>query len=265
MEKKRMTEKDAEYLADTLVDGHKKVIDGQFAILYKGYQKNAADEIEYYIRQDNKWILDNEVNKEQINTTEPSILCDAQKQCMSVETDNGNTCESTKENELTLQTKLLQDIVSEFDTKYKMSNEQLQNKITEKFDYYESLIAILSKIQTNELLKYNNQKYKLGVNYEDDVKDKSVSPYKPLLNMIMGQRDFVKKQTDIIKFKNLYTREALEGFGPLTEKENNHWLYCIKTNVPLIPCFVYELADSYINGGQTGGQYAYIEKLEYIK
>ena len=265
MEKKRMTEKDAEYLADTLVDGHKKVIDGQFAILYKGYQKNAANETEFYIRQDNKWVLDNEVNKENINTTEPSILCDAQKQCMSVETDNGNTCESTKENELTLQTKLLQDIVSEFDTKYKMSNEQLQKKITEKFDYYESLVAILSKIQTNELLKYNNQKYKLGVNYEDDVKDKSESPYKPLLNLIMGQRDFVKKQTDIIKFKNLYTREALEGFGPLTEKENNHWLYCIKTNVPLLPCFVYDLADSYINGGQTGGQYAYVQHLEIVK
>ena len=265
MEKKRMTEKDAEYLADTLVDGHKKVIDGQFAILYKGYQTNASDEVEFYIRQDNKWVLDKDVNNEQINTDEPSILCDAQKQCISLETNEGNVCESTKENELTLQTQLLKDIVSEFDTKYKMTNQQLQNKITEKYEYYESLVAILTKIQTNELLKYNNQKYKLGANYEDDVKDKPVSPYKPLLNLIMGQRDFVKKQTDIIKFKNLYTRAAIEGFGPLSEKETSHWLYCTKTNVPLMPCFVYDLAESYINGGQTGGQYAYVEHLEFVK
>ena len=261
MEKKRMTEKDAEYLANTLIDGHKKVIDGQFAILYKGYQENAADEIEFYIRQDNKWVLDKEINKENINTDESSILCDVQKQCINVSTEMGDKCESSKENELGLQTKLLKDIISEFDTKYKMNTEQLKNDITQKFEYYDSLIAILTKIQTNEFLKYNNQKYKLGVNAEDDVKDKPVSPYKPLLNLIISQRDFVKKQTDIIKFTNSYTRESIKGFGPLNEQESDHWLYCIKSNVPLLPCFLFNLADSFI----TGGQYEYVKYLDTVK
>ena len=49
----------------------------------------------------------------------------------------------------------------------------------------------------------------------------------------------VKKQTDIIKFTNTFTRESLKGFGPLSEKENENWLYCIKSNVALLPNFVH--------------------------
>jgi hypothetical protein len=261
MEKKRMSENDAEYLSETLVDGHKKVIDGQFAILYKGYQQNSADEIDFYIRKDNKWVLDSNMNKQNINTDDSSLLCDIQKQCINVTKETGDNCESFKEDELGMQTKLLKDIISEFDTKYKISSEQLKTSIDEKFQYYQSLIAILNKIQTNELLKYNNQKYKLGVNAEEDKTNRPLSPYKPLLNLIMGQSDFVKKQRDIVKFTNTFTRESLQGFGPLSEKEHEHWLYCIKSNVPLLPSFVYNLADSFI----TGGQYEYIKYLEIVK
>jgi hypothetical protein len=261
MDKKRMTEKEAEYLATTLVDGHKKVIDGQFAILYKGYKENAADEIEFYIRKDNKWVLDKDINKENINTDESTILCDIQKQCIDVITQNDEKCESIKEDELGIQTKFLNEIISEFDTKYKMTLEQLKDNINNKYKYYDSLIAILTKIQTNELLKYNNEKYRLGANIDEDKLDKPVSPYKPLLNLIMGQKDFVKKQTDIIRFVNMYTRKAIEGFGPLNEKEDISWLYCNKTSVPLLPSFVFNLADSFI----TGGQYDYIKQLDIVK
>jgi hypothetical protein len=58
MTKKKMSESEADYLANTLVDGYKKVIDGQFAILYKGYAENISDEVDYYIRTDNKWVID---------------------------------------------------------------------------------------------------------------------------------------------------------------------------------------------------------------
>ena len=261
MNKKRMSEKEANYLANTLVDGHKKVIDGQFAILYKGYKENVEDEVEYYIRNDTKWSLDKNMNKAKINSDDQSILCNIQKQCISVVGKIDDKCESIKEDELSLQTNLLKNIISEFDTKYKISSQQLQIDISEKFEYYESLISVLTKIQTNELLKYNNQKYKLGANIEEDKISKPISPYQPLLNLIMGQKDFVKKQTDIIKFTNTYTREALEGFGPLNEKEVVDWLYCIKTGVRLLPVFVYNLSDVFI----IKGQYEYIKYLEIVK
>ena len=259
--KKRMTEKDAEYLADTLIDGHKKVIDGQYAIFYKGYSDNSSDEIEYYIRENNKWVLDQKLNKEKINTDDPNILCDIQKECINFTTANEEKCESTKENELGLQTKLLKNIMSEFDTKYKISKEELKENIDNQFKYFESIIPVINKIYTNELLKYNNQKYKLGVVTDDDQHMYQFSPYKPLLNLIMGQSDFIKKQTDIIKFTNMYTRESIEGYGELNEIEEGSWLYCTKTNVKLLPSFVFNLADKFV----TEGQYEYVKYLEIVK
>jgi hypothetical protein len=49
-----LSEADANYLADTLVNGFKKVIDGQYAILFKG--KSSGDdyiqeESDYYVRK----------------------------------------------------------------------------------------------------------------------------------------------------------------------------------------------------------------------
>ena len=260
IEKKRMSENDAEYLANTLVDGHKKVIDGQFAILYLGYNPQVNKEVNYYIRKNNKWELDTELNKENINTDQASILCDIKKQCISVMKDNTEKCESTKSDELGLQTKLLKDVINEFDTKYKLSNEELKKIITDHFDYLESINARLTKIETNNLLKYNNQKFKLGSSVED-TSIKLVSPYTKLLSFILGQSDFTKKQHDIVKFVNTFTRKAIEGFGPLNEKESEHWLYCNKSDLPILPSFKFELAEAYIFGGQDDYSYT----LEQIK
>jgi hypothetical protein len=259
MRKKQMSEIDAEYLATTLVDGQKKVIDGQVAILYKGYKKNASEEIEFYIRKNNKWEVDPELNKDNINTDDSTILCDIQDKCISV-SDN---CESMPDNELMLQTNLLTEVIGEFDSKYKVTREILQEAINSQFDYNKSIIALLTKIETNNLLKNNNYKYKIGSSLEnEEVSLKPVSPYQRLLNLILMQDDFVKTQKDIIKFTNTYTREAItDGFGPLNEKESTHWLYCIKTGVKLLPCFVYNLADTFV----TEGQYGYLEYLEQVK
>ena len=261
IEKKMMNESDADYLANTLVDGHKMVIDGQFAILYLGYNPQAKNEIQYYIRKNNVWELDAELNKENINTDDSSILCDIQEKCISVTTNNSEKCETIKSDELGLQTKFLKDVISEFDTKYKLSNEQLKKMIDESFSYLESINSRLTKIETNNLLKYNNQKYKLGASVDDDRNSKQVSPYSKLLNFILGQEDFSKKQTDIIKFVNTFTRKAVKGYGQLNEEESEHWLYCIKTNVPLLPTFKYDLADVFI----TDGEYDYVYRLEIIK
>jgi hypothetical protein len=261
MQKKRMSESDAEYLAATLVDGHKKILDGQFAILYKGYKENMADEVDFYVRKNNKWEIDKDVSQEDVNTDEAVILCDIQKQCVSVPDKIDDKCESIGVNELGLQSKLLKDVISEFDTKYKMTKEQLRDKINIHYEYLMSIIAILTKIETNNLFKYNNQKFKLGANFEEDHKSKPISPYAELLNLILKQRDFVKKQKDIIKFYSKYTRNSLTGLGPLGEFESEHWLYCVKTGVPLLPKFKLELAQAFV----INGQYEYIYKLELIK
>ena len=81
------------------------------------------------------------------------------------------------------------------------------------------------------------------------------------MNFILGQADFSKKQHDIIKFVNTFTRKYVEGFGPLNEKESEHWLYCNKSDLPILPTFKYELAEAFV----TGGQEDYIHLLEVLK
>ena len=261
MEKKRMSENDADYLANTLVDGHKMVIDGQFAILYNGYKENVSNEVSYYIRKNNKWELDDELNKENINTDDASILCDIQEKCINVTKDNSDKCESIKSDELGLQAKLLTDVINEFDTKYKLSKEELSKKVKERFEYLESINSRLTMIEINNLLKYNNQKYKLGASIDDDLSSKPISPYTKLLNFILGQPDFAKKQEDIVKFVNTFTRPAYIGFGPLNQEESEHWLYCNKTDIPILPIFKFELAKIFVISGQN----AYVDELEYQK
>ena len=261
IDKKKMTPSDAEYLANTLVDGHKMVIDGQFAILYKGYNEKTSNEIDFYIRKDNKWVLDKEVNKLDVNTDDSTILCELQQQCVNIPGKLDDKCETIKEDELGLQTKLLRDVIDEFDNKYKLSKEDFEKNIKGKFDYFMSLIAILSKIETNDMLKYNNIKYKMGISAEEQSNPKPVSPYTKLLSLILKYPDFAQKQNYIIKFVNSYTREAIEGIGPLSEFENIHWLYCIKTNIPLLPTFIYNLANAFV----VEGQYGYLDHLELVK
>jgi hypothetical protein len=262
MKKNNLSESDATYIAETLIDESKKVIDGQYAILYKGYAENISDESDYYIRKDNKWVLDKELSVKQKMSDESSIICDLQEKCISIPTKTNDNCESMKINELNLQNSLLKSIISEFDSKYKLSKEQFEKEVSEKFNYFMSIMPIISKIETNFLLKYNNQKYKLGSNIEDDNKNQIISPFSGLLDIILSQKDFVKKQNDIIKFCNKFTRPGTPGISIHAggKSESEHWLYCIKTNVSLIPTFKKELAAAFINS-----QYTYQSVLNNIK
>jgi len=261
MVNKKMVEKEARYLANTLVDGYKEVKDDHYAILYNGYRENVRNEVSYYVRKNNSWEKDEELSEKDMNTDENSILCNLQSNCINVVTKNDDKCESIKEDELSIQNKLLKDVTSEFDTKYKMSKEEMQKSLQDSFDYFMSIVPALNKIEINNFLKYNNQKYKIGATEEEQQSIKPVSPYQRLLNIILGQTDFVKKQYDILKFCNYYSRSANEGVGPLGDAECQDWLYCRKSNAPLMPCFKRDLANAYV----TGGSDDYEHVLEYFK
>ena len=68
--------------------------------------------------------------------------------------------------------------------------------------------------------------------------------------MILNQPDYIKKQNDIIKFVITYTREA-----NIDEHENEHWRYCIKTNIKLLPLFIYTTAQIFLNNINNPNEY----------
>jgi hypothetical protein len=61
--KLKLTHEEAEYLADTLISGVKKVVDGQYAIIYNINNANET-EMKYFIRKNNKCELDETVAKD---------------------------------------------------------------------------------------------------------------------------------------------------------------------------------------------------------
>jgi hypothetical protein len=255
--KLRLNTNDADYLANTLLDGHKMVLDGQYAILHNN--NNAVPD--YYIRKENKWVLNNDIEKD-LNSDDNSILCNLQEKCINVvnKDNDEDKCVSLEVDELEVQNKLLKDILNEFDEKYRVSKDDFEKNIRQQFDYYKSIISILTTIENNNLLKYNNQKYKLSENMDDEKSIKPISPYLNLLNLILSQSDFAKKQNDIVRFVNTYTRPAIaDNFGPLNEIENIHWLYCIKTNVPILPVFRFDMATCFITN--PSGYKDYIDIL----
>ena len=260
--KQKINEVEAEYLAETLIDGHKKVVNGQYAILYYGPQQQTAlkKDSDFFVRTANKWELDNAFEKG-TNTTDSDILCDLQEKCISESSSKQmDNCESITVNRLSLQHKMLKDVINEFDSKYKISKEEFEKTIREKYDYLLSIMPVLSKIETTNMLKYSNMKYNLGVNTEDDKPQAPASPYSKVLNLILSQKDFVKKQNDIIRFVNSYTRPPItDRFGPLNEKESEHWLYCIVSNVKLLPVFRFEMATAFITN--PGGYNEFIDLL----
>jgi len=248
----KIDESESEYLADTLINGYKRVLDGHYAIIYK-FTGNEEDEFLYYVRKDGNWVLDDsKISKTIINSTESNLLCNLQDKCISVTTgkEKQDKCEGISLNELELQRDALKEIINEFDIKYNKTKEEYHNLVTGQFQYYLDILPIINKIETDKILKYNNQKYKLAGN--DESEPLVSSPFQGLLNMILSQEDFVKKQNDIVRFVNNFTRSAYtHNYGPLGKMESTSWLYCIKTGIKLLPVFKNEMAVAWLKDPET--------------
>lgn len=232
----KLSADDAIYLVDTLITGMKRVQDGQYAFIFN-IDSNDSESISYFKRVNNQWQVDDNVDKS-LFVADDNLLCNIQKDCIEVK----DKCEPITLNKADLQSSDLKNILDEFDAKYMLSKEDLERKFRANFDYYESIMPKIGEIAFNNKFQYNNQQFALGLKLGDRSQTGIVSPYYIVLNQILGQSDFVKKQNDIIRFVMEFTREALENTD-----ESIHWRYCIKTSVKLIPAFRYTLAAAFTN------------------
>ena len=64
-------------------------------------------------------------------------------------------------------------------------------------------------LELEKKYKYNFAQVRLGLQTEEEQMETVISPYRNLRDIILGQSDFVKKQTDIVKFAMKYTRESI--------------------------------------------------------
>ena len=245
---------DAEYVAESLSTGYKRVVDGQYAVVEDEEKPN--DALHYYVRRDNAWIEDPKLDPELL-IKNSETLCLIQPNCISVNKQVDSDCETLTMTKDTIVSNALQDIMSQFDKHYEISKEELTNNLNKYLQIYADMFDKLKKIDTYNFYKYNNQQYDIGRSLlEIEELPKEQSPYISLRNLILAQGDFLKKQSDIIRFANKFTRNPNINEVNLVDQEleSNYWLYCVKTNTKLLPAFLFTLASTFIEDNEMYNQ-----------
>jgi len=255
--KMRLSKEEAVSLADTLISGFKRVENGQYAIIHQATPDGEYKFI-YYKRENNQWVKDDQLTETGIKTDNGSVLCNLEEKCISSaksKNNNNGQCEPIEVNQLQLKENLMKNMLGEFDKQYDISKKNLKSMLTKKFLYNQDILPIWNHIQWAQWLKSNMQKYKIGLKMEKEEETGTqmvLSPYAKLRDLILGQQDFVKKQGDIIRFVETYTRQSYTDIiGPLGVKESPYWLYCLETNAKLLPSFFYVLASTWTNEPQN--------------
>jgi hypothetical protein len=250
----------AKDLAKTLIQGKKRITEGQYAILEirpklpanidesklsKAQQKDIETEAdtrkktEYYRRLKNQWVHDDEVD-EQSFIDSNTLFCNMRDICFKDQ--NTKKCEDMDSAEERMRQMARSKLIKEFDTRFADSVENIQetikNRLTENIRQLKKIQALL-EIQK---FKQNRLAFELG----KFAKNENVvhSPHIELRDQILSQDDFIKKQADIVRFVDTYCRDPM--VDELGEKP--FWKYCRETNTALFPMFLHELAKTFVSG-----------------
>lgn len=268
IEKNGLTEKKALREARAIVSGVRYVEPGDYAVVYdtsQGPKKNV-----YFIRDENlTWQFDNSVPPT-MGAEDDKFFCNNNEKCFSFKKECISTDSQSDILNKAFTNDTLKAMISNADPDGKISRElmdadaddmlsgYLQNEIKEKERIIEekvneqkNKIEKLFLLRNKNIFKYDLLKHIIGTQVGDN--EVVVSPYTKLRDIILSQADFVKRQSDIINFAKYFTREpivkeertieAVTSEGTASEEgESPYWLYCNKTNVKLLPMFLYKLA-----------------------
>ena len=232
MEVMNFTKKNALREAKAIMEEKKEIIDGDYALLIDKESNDKESKKNYiYIRKNNLWEYD-EKFKDAFYIDSNKIFCDSFKECIS----DGEKCMS---NDKIVKQTLKDDVnkvLENFEYKYNLSIEEIKGKINDNYEISKKYIKKIKLLNENNIEKFN----KILLNYNNKVNLNIVkSPYEELRDYVLSLKDFTKKQEYIRLFCLKFTRNSINDEEP-------HWLYCIKTNIKLIPEFLLKLANAYI-------------------
>ncbi len=256
-EKHNVPEELSNEIASILVNKQKPVEDGHYALLEINPQlidssklnndpelkksieieKDAKSKKIYFKRVKNVWIKDDSIDDLSFFDTN-NLFCNINEKCFK--NTNNNICETEEFAISRFNKHTKDDLLNEFDKRYTINADELQKQNLKKINYYNNFCIMKKMLDDIHLYKYNNIAFLLGSFANNDPVIKS--PHSELLNLILNDNDFVKKQHNIIKFVDNYTRSPI-----ITElNEDQWWLYCNDSNIKLLPIFVYNLAEAYV-------------------
>jgi hypothetical protein len=236
---------EAKYEATSMIQKKREVQDGHYAVL----EIDNIDSVKYYYykRENNNWVRDETIPENSFFGSN-ELFCNIQNKCIQIDKKCADPSVGTE----LVKKDLIREMYDEFDSNYIEGVDKYKTKMNALFTFERERISKLRAINRFLLYKYENAKIKLGTGVEES--DIIISPHVKLLDVILGQGDFVKKQNDIVRFVTKYTRSAV-----VINDEDEYWLYCIDTSTKLLPTFVSKLASVFVENGN------YYETMTTIK
>ena len=260
IQKHNIKAESAEELAIDLINKKKKVRDGHYALLLtkptldSNIDKDSLTEKEkqqieieektrekkgYYYRVKDQWVKDDKIDDEMFIDTN-TLFCNITANCYKNEETKVCENDDLATRRLTALSRIR--MKEEFDNRINLSFEELKNQIEERLNKYYKSIHKMDLIENNNLYKHDRLEFAIGSTLLEE--EKVVSPYADIMRDIIDQTDFVKKQYDILKFREMCCREPLQD---VEIEENQYYYYCKITNKKLLPMFYVNLAEAYMN------------------
>ena len=260
----------APQMAKNLISGKKEVENGHYAIveiypkLVDNIDKGKLTEKEileieienevrkrttYYKRINNNWVQDSSLDVESF-VDNNELFCNISENCFK--NTKTTVCEDKNITQKRMQEINKNKLLNEFDSRFTMTMQELEEKIEKYIDFYGKTIKKIYKNRMIHDYKLNNLSYQIGsyANKEELI----LSPHLQLRENILSIQDYSKKQFYICQYAEYFCRD------PLVENlhESPNWLYCIKTNTKLLPMSLLELAKAFVE------QNDFLSKLEII-
>ena len=245
----------AREMANTLISGKKLVSEGEYSILElkptsnaeftdkekrdTEIESNMRKKIQYYRRMKNVWVRDDNVDDSSFldNNT---IFCNIGENCFK--NTKNSVCETLQTADQRVRETARRKMTEEAEYRYHTLLKEMETNMDSKIEHYMKNILknrVITEIQSH---RANHYAFELGSLQKSE--NIIQSPHVALRELILSQEDFVKKQFDICKFVYEYTREAMAELDEMPQ-----WLYCRETNTKLFPVSLFELASTYVSGG----------------
>lgn len=208
-----------------MIEGKKRVINGDYAILDEGDLN-----YKYYERRNDKWRIDDKLTGK---TLDDITFCNIDKKCLNI----NKNCTSLDSGRETIKKKLLKQIVEKFEDEYETSITDLKKHIQERAVIGLENLKQKKLFNEKHFVRYDIQKNRLS----RDVKFPEIqtSEHSKIRDRILSENDVILKYTYLQRFINLFCRKPIE-------KENEWWYYDSTTelSIPILPIFYEKIVNA---------------------
>ena len=257
MEVNGLSQMDANLSAIALVEGRKKVGELDFAILHTVSDEGKSDESvkqTYYKRVKDVWIHDpSQENVGFIDMVEADN-CNVQEECFKTES---NECEPLDTLNKNYVKKMVEKLLVAFDHEYYGKKQHSEEEMEKLFEKKQVEYEKLKKMLQTKNLYLNTHMKNISKLKSIEVQSIEKSPHYDKFQKIMGLSDFSQKQDYLLNFIEKYTRTPANN-------ENQYMLYCIDSDVELVPTFLHTICSTYSKNGNVEKTYETICKEQGV-